>query len=94
MIALPTARAADVAARRRSLFFWITRDRVQHRRLLRGSIALAVPRDRQDGVLSSACEDWCFDNLDEGVLAEWVGLDLTVHFVSGRDAMVFKLRWL
>jgi hypothetical protein len=73
--------------------FWLTRDRSPHLRLLQGSISVPVPDDRHWVVLGSQCEDWCMDNLREGVLAEWKGLELIFHFATVHDAILFKLVW-
>jgi hypothetical protein len=51
------------------------------------------PDDRHWIVLGSESEEWCMDNLREGVLAEWKGLELTFHFATVHDAIVFKLVW-
>ena len=78
----------------RSMFFWIVHDGFAFARCVRGSISLTVPLDRHEVVLSSECEDWCFDNLTDGLLAEWRGTELGVHFAGKRDANLFRLRWL
>jgi hypothetical protein len=77
----------------KSHMFWLLRDRCTHRRLLQGSTSVPVPVDRHWVVLGSECEDWCMDNLREGVLAEWKGLELIFHFASVHDALFFKLVW-
>jgi hypothetical protein len=59
-----------------------------------GSISLTVPEGKRDPVLKSDFDDWCFDQLEEGVLAEWRGLDLMLHFAATNDAVLFKLKWL
>ena len=73
--------------------FWLTRDRSPHLRLLQGSIAVSVPDDRHWSLLASECEEWCMDNLREGVLVEWKGLELIFHFATAHDAILFKLVW-
>ncbi len=56
-------------------------------------MSFLVPHDRQMDILSSGFEDWCYDNLTQGVLAEWLGLDLYLHFASKSDRMLTVLRW-
>lgn len=92
MTALPLTRAALPTIRRH--FFWIKRDSSTFARCVRGSVTCSVPLDNHDGVLSAECEDWCFDFLSEGLLVEWRGTELYVHFANRRDASRFKLRWL
>lgn len=79
---------------RPSTFFWIKRDRSENLRILRGSVSLAVPTDNHAAFLSNDCEDWCLDNLTDGLLAEWKGLELHAHFASKADALLFRLRWM
>ena len=76
-----------------SSYFWISRDRSQFLRAVGGSVSFLVPHDRQMDILSSGFEDWCYDNLTQGVLAEWLGLDLYLHFASKSDRMLTVLRW-
>jgi hypothetical protein len=91
----PVTVSANAASRCvKSLFFWIKHDCAQSSRLVHGSVSLSTPREKHADILSSDCEDWCLDNLNEGVLAEWKGLDLRLHFASGSDAILFKRRWL
>lgn len=94
MSAVAIIEAAPESGGSRSTFFWIKRDRTTFGRCVRGSISLGVPLDCQRTFLSSECEEWCLDNLIDGLLAEWQGLELRAHFASKRDAILFKLRWL
>ncbi len=82
------------ASAAKPLLFWLNRDRSPHLRLLQGSVSVPVPDDLHWGVLASECEDWCMDNLREGVLVEWKGLELIFHFATVHDAILFKLVWL
>ena len=91
MSAVPIPDAAPNGSR--SMFFWIKHDRSAFTRSVGGSISHLVPLDRHDAVLSSECEDWCLDNLEDGLLAEWRGLELHAHFASKTDAILFLLRW-
>jgi len=92
MSAVPIAQT--VPDNSRSTFFWIKRDNSSFARWVRGSITLTVPLDCHDAFLSSECEDWCLDNLTDGMLAEWHSIELRAHFASESDASLFKLRWL
>lgn len=94
MSAAASIRGSTAALGRKPFLFWIKRDRAEHLRLLQGSVSLSVPGDCQDSVLTNDCEDWCFDNLREGLLAEWRGLELILHFATVHDAILFRLRWL
>lgn len=73
--------------------FWLTRDRTPHLRLSQASISVPIPNDLHWFVLSSECEDWCMDNLREGALVEWKGLELIFYFATVQDAVLFKLMW-
>ncbi len=84
--------SASASAKEPNLF-WITRDRASHLRLLRGSVSLPVPVALHDLVRDCDCENWCLDNLEEGLLVEWSGLELIFHFATASDAILFKLRW-
>ena len=72
--------------------FWIKRDRSPRLRL-RGSISLPMPAALHGLVRDCDFEDWCLDNLEEGLLVEWRGLELIFHFATASDAILFKLRW-
>lgn len=78
----------------RSHFFWIKRDCSRHMRLLTGSLSVNVPMDKHKRVLGTDFEDWAFDHLREGVLAEWQGLELIFHFATVHDSIMFALAWL
>lgn len=93
MSAATHKRDTAVASLPKPRMFWLTRDRSAHLRLLQGSVRVPVPDDRHWSVLASACEDWCMDNLREGVLVEWKGLELILHFATVHDAILFKLAW-
>lgn len=84
-------RAAPVGAT--PFFFWIVRDRPAQMRKIGGSLSVAVPRERHVDVLGTEFEDWCFDHLQQGLLAEWKGLDLIFHFATVQDTLLFKLTW-
>ena len=77
----------------RAPFFWVKRDTSPGRRLIAGSISVEVPYRLQRDILASSAEDWFFDNIWEGVLAEWSGTDLILHFATARDAGLFQLVW-
>jgi hypothetical protein len=75
------------------LYFWVKRDRSPYARLVRGSVSVPVPDDRQREVLTADCEDWLLDTIWEGVLAEWNGTKLIFHFATIADAAAFTLVW-
>lgn len=91
MSAANAMRGSTVTSLPKPYLFWVTRDSSLHVRVLRSSISVPIPDDRQWSVLASECEDWCLDNLHGGVLAEWKGLKLIFHFATMRDAIFFKL---
>lgn len=88
------ASSAASGAPRASHFFWIVHDRQPFRRIVRGSVTAEVPNEHQAAVLSTEFETWCLDALIDGVLAEWNGLDLHLHFNNGADRNRTELRWL
>jgi hypothetical protein len=77
----------------RSTYFWIAPDSAANVRWVKGSATVLIPGRLQDAILSSQFEDWCLDNLEQGVLAEWAGLDLYLHFASKSDRILTQLRW-
>lgn len=74
-------------------FFWIVRDRPPQIRKMGSLLSVVVPLEKHVDVLGADFEDWCFENLQQGLLAEWRGLDLIFHFATVKDALVFKLTW-
>lgn len=87
------AHASIFSANHRAPFFWIKRDSYPERRLVAGSTSVEVAYHLQRDILGSPAEDWFFDNMWEGVLAEWKGTDLILHFAAERDAVLFQLVW-
>lgn len=85
---------SDAGKRIGSTYFWITPDSAANVRWVKGSVTAFIPERLQDDILSSPFEDWCLDNLEQGVLAEWTGLDLYLHFASKSDRIRAQLRWL
>lgn len=76
-----------------STYFWIAPDTAANVRWVRGSVTALVPEELHEKILSSRFEDWCLDNIEQGVLAEWAGVDLYLHFASQSDRVLTQLRW-
>jgi hypothetical protein len=93
MSALKSRRGRAAPARLSPFFFWIVRDRSPQMRKIGSLLSVIVPLEKHVDVLGTDFEDWCFESLQQGVLAEWRGLDLIFHFATVKDALLFKLTW-